>query len=151
MKLLTGCFLFIVFFMQLQSQDMDFLFQIRNETKLENDEVVVVIYQNLGVCSKCYVVPIEIISKATQNLKNKKFKLLVLLNCSRDKELKIFIKDYDWKHYILRDDGSAREKLGATNNTIITITDYYGRNLLNIEPGNSKASIEKLREILNSI
>jgi hypothetical protein len=141
--------LIIIFSDLLFSQDYEFFNELKKETNLEWDEKLIIIYQNLGNCNKCYLEPMEIIYNVTSICPDIKYKILALVRCDRKIELKVYKRDHDWKYYMFRDDGRARKKLLADNETIITLLDSNGRNLLNIKGGDMHSGIKLLRNTIS--
>jgi hypothetical protein len=104
--------------------------KLKKLTNLQKNEHLVIIYQNLGNCIKCYIKPMEQIRDLVKEGKIKKYKLLAMVRCDRDIELNIYKKQADWNDFLYRDDGFARKTFGVDENTSIIVLDYFGKILI---------------------
>lgn len=101
--------------------------KLKNCTNLHNDEQLVIIYQNIGSCVKCYINPMQKIENLEKTGKIKNFKIIALVRCTREIELNIFKNQYDWKNYLFMDDGNSRKNLGANKKSTVLVLNYFGR------------------------
>jgi hypothetical protein len=126
--------LFLIFFsLNLYSTDEIYFGELKTKVNLQKDEQLVVLYQNIGNCTRCYILPMEQVS----NLKNegviKKFKMLALVICDRDIELNIYKKQHNWKYYLFRDDGKGHKRLDTKASSYLSVFDYYGKKIYEME------------------
>ncbi len=119
--------------MNLFSADEIYFNELKTKVNLQKDEQLVVLYQNIGNCSRCYVLPMEQVSKLKKAGKINKFKLVALVVCDRDIELNIYKKQHDWKYYMYRDDGKGHKKLNAKETTFLSVFDYNGTKIYEME------------------
>jgi len=124
--------------------------KIISETNLKSDELLLIIYQTNGSCIKCFYQPTYLIEDVMKrvNFKNK-IKFLSFVYCDREKELKIFRKKYNWKHYILRDDGNVFKVLKIDKKSILTVMNPTGEIIFNITDIDNKSENGKLLDVLN--
>jgi len=130
------CFLILLFSRQIiktEEINKEYFDKIKNSVELKQDEQLVVIYFCLTYCGKCYMQPLEKIDTMVKDSILTNFKILALVTCNRDKELKIFQKHYQWKDYMYRDDGKARKNLCSNNEVYMTVFDYEGNKLKEFE------------------
>jgi hypothetical protein len=104
--------------------------KLKSVTNLQKNEQLVIIYQDLGCCIKCYIKPMEQINNLVKEGKLKKYKLLAMVRCDRDIELNIYKKQVDWKDFLYRDDGFSRKTFGVDENTSIIVLNYFGNILI---------------------
>jgi hypothetical protein len=123
----------LLFSLYSYSADKTYYNKLKVVVKLKKDEQLVVIFQDIGSCSKCYIIPMEQLSKLRRDGTIKKFKLLALVFCDRDIELNIYKKQHNWKYFLYRDDGNARKHLGVKETIIMSVYDYYGKKILEAE------------------
>ena len=130
-------FMLIVVFIALPaiSKDIDkaYFNKLKKEVNLQKDEQLVVIYQDIGSCVKCYLHPMQIVGNLKKKGKIKKFKLLALVKCDRDIELEIYKEQHKWKYYMYRDDGDAYKRLKAKKNTYVSVFNYSGKKLKDVK------------------
>jgi hypothetical protein len=100
--------------------------RLKNTTNLKEDEQLVIIYQDIGNCIKCYLKPLDQVKSLKIDGKIKKYKLIAMVRCERDIELKIYKKQTQWKDYLYKEDGSSRSLLGVKTTTTIVVLDYFG-------------------------
>lgn len=115
------------------SLDLEYFSKLKEITELEKDENLIVLFQANGNCQKCYTIPMNTIYSLVRDSVLKECRLVALVRCDRDLEVKIFTKKYKWEHYVDRDDGTARKKLGAGNKTSIMVFDFDGKLLKSID------------------
>ncbi|MEI6089358.1 MAG: hypothetical protein WCR42_02805 [bacterium] len=104
--------------------------ELKLKADLQKDEQLVVIYQDIGSCIKCYLEPLAKVSNLAKEGKLKKYKIIALVRCDRAIELNVFKKQTDWKYYMYRDDGKSRKQLGANDNCKIVVLNYFGKILI---------------------
>jgi hypothetical protein len=107
--------------------------KLKRITDLKPDENLAVIYQTNGACIKCYMQPNNKIEEIKKEGKIDKIKIIALVRCSRDLELQIFKKNHGWEHFVARDDGTAKQKLGVQPGSYLTIFDSNGKKLYDFE------------------
>ena len=107
--------------------------ELKKTADLKKNEKLAVIYQTNGSCIKCYMQPTAQIAKMQEEGKIGKVKILALVRCSRDIELQVFKKNHEWNHYMYRDDGTAKKKLGVKKGSYLTIFDSGGKLLYDFE------------------
>ncbi len=129
-KLLLYTALFFITYFSVFAFDYDYFDEIKKSVKLKENEELVIIFQNIGFCKKCYLKPMDQVEKLRKEGSIDKFKLLALVRCERNKELKIYKRTYDWKNYLYRDDGNGREKLECSTDTYLVAFDYQGRKIV---------------------
>jgi hypothetical protein len=126
----------IVFFLlslNLYSSNNTYFNNIKKNVSLKENEQLVVIYQDIGSCVKCYLQPMDQIAKLAKEGRIKNFKLLALVRCDRDLELSIYKKQHDWKYYMYRDDGKGHKRLNAKETTFLSVFDYNGKKIYEME------------------
>ncbi len=123
----------MLYSLNLYSFDEAYYNQLKSKVNLQKDEQLVVLFQNIGNCSRCYIVPIEQVHKLKYEGKINKFKLLALVICDRDVELNIYKKQHEWKYFMFRDDGKGHKKLNAKETTFLSVFDYNGKNIYEME------------------
>ncbi len=109
--------------------DKAYFDDIKKSVDLQKDEDLVVMYQDIGACVKCYLRPLDIIKKLESEGVIKKYKLVALVKCDRDVELNIYKNMHEWKHYMYRDDGKGYKRLDAKRDTYISVFSYNGKKL----------------------
>lgn len=112
--------------------ESDYFNKLKNCTNLQNGEQLVVIYQDIGSCIKCYINPMQKIENLEKKGKIKNFRIIALVRCTREIELNIFKNQYDWKNYLFMDDGNSRKNLGANKNAKVLVLNYFGKILIEL-------------------
>ncbi len=123
----------ILFSLKLYSLDETYYNQLRSKVNLQKEEQLVVLFQNIGNCSRCYILPMEQVTKLKREGTLNKFKLLALVVCDRDAELNVYKKQHDWKYYMFRDDGKGHKRLNAKETTFLSVFDYNGKKIYEME------------------
>ncbi len=133
MGLRISILLFMFYSLNLYSLDENYFNELKTKVNLQKDEQLVVLFQSIGNCSRCYVLPLDQVSKLKQEGKVTKCKLLALVICDRDLELNIYKKQHAWKYYLYRDDGKGHKRLEAKETTYLSVFDYYGKKIYEME------------------
>jgi hypothetical protein len=116
--------------------DQNYFSDLKSKVNLKKDEKLVIIFYNLGSCSKCLINQIIKIDCAKYELSRinkkllKKIKIIALIGCEREKELALFQKEYNWEGEMVFDNGSSKARLGLNIETSVTIFDFNGNYLL---------------------
>jgi hypothetical protein len=97
-----------------------------------NGEKILVMHIALGECENCIAGFKSALECVKNQLPSLKMKVVAGVLCEREKELKIFRKNYDWEMAVIRDTGTLRKKLGVPENTRITILNSNGKVLAHI-------------------
>jgi hypothetical protein len=119
-------------------------------TGMEKDtEFKIVINMSLGSCSKYFFIPVQIIEDILKSNKcDATIRIEAQIRCNRDKELKIFKKQYNWTHDLKRDDGTFTKEYNPENNYDL----FIFRNGELISKANSvKTGREKITHDFNQI
>ncbi|MFH1050359.1 MAG: hypothetical protein V1779_05435 [bacterium] len=122
--------------------------KLKEKSSLKKDEYLIVIYFQIGNCPKCLIEPFEIINQIEKSKKVGNVKFIALVRCDREIELKVFIRETDWKYYTFLDDGTARNNLGGEPSSIVTILNYKGNNILNCNNKEMNKNIKKINAFL---
>ncbi len=132
-----GIRIYILFFflitLNLYSSNNTYFNTLKKNVDLKRNEQLIIIYQDIGSCVKCYLQPMDQIAKLAKDGKIKNFKLLALVRCDRDLELNIYKKQHNWTNYLYRDDGNGRKRLGASEITYLTVFEYDGKKIYEME------------------
>ena len=136
--------------------DNDYFENLKKRTLLENDEKLIIIFHDLGSCTKCFLARMSKIKCALKEIKKKdmsgniRLKYLALVYCSREIELNIFKDNYDWRGYMGVDRGEARFKLGLKTNVKIAVFNSKGNCLghFDDEEYNNPKDCQELKEVL---
>lgn len=138
-----------------QVQDTIVFSDIKNETQLEENEIVFILFYNMNFCKKCMIAPFQLFDCAVQRSKLagkavKPFKILAIVNCSRAIELKHFIKFNSWKYSALMYDGDPRKFLHLSPDVDMAAFSYNGDLLVefNLFSPKSKDTCFKLIQII---
>jgi hypothetical protein len=109
--------------------DSELFNRIKKETFLKDNERLIVLFQSLGVCSACYATPNSIIDCAIEKMNDtseKIIKIICIVDCSRDSELLIFKKRYNWKYHLLACKNDPRTKLKVEGDIDLIVFDPKG-------------------------
>jgi hypothetical protein len=101
--------------------------KLKITANLRKDEQLVVIYQQIGNCIKCGLIPLEKVADLKKSGRIKKIKIIALVRCDRDIELNIFKKQSNWQYFMYRDDGTSRKRLSISENSEIVVLDFQGK------------------------
>ena len=139
----------LLLFSASQSANKSIFNDIKNVTEMKGGEYVIALYQSAGSCIKCYYQPMGIVEAVMKKLKHKEnIKILAFVSCNRKKEMKVFKKQFDWKHYMLIDKGNIRKDLGIHIQSAITVFNDRGEIILNIIDQKYEDAPQKLYDIL---
>lgn len=133
--LLRTIILFLMLFVTIPvfAINQNYFNKLKKVVNLQEDEQLIVMYQDIGSCVKCYLRPMQIIENLQKKGVVKKFKLLALVKCDRDIELKIYKRQHSWKYFMYRDDGDGYKRLNAKKRTSISIFNYKGMKIGDIK------------------
>lgn len=115
---------------------------------LGEDEKVIVIFQSLTSCPKCYH-NIHYIIESSKKESTSDFKILAFVNCHREKELKVFKKKYNCDYFLAVGGIETKEILGIARNTELAIFNYHGELLLDLNDEDIKKRISATTKIVN--
>jgi hypothetical protein len=107
--------------------DSNYFNQLKKSTNLKKGEQLVIVYQDIGSCIKCYLEPMQKIESLAKTGKIKNYKIIALVRCKRNIELNIFKNQFNWKNYLLMDDGNSRKKLGSKEYAKVIVLNYFGK------------------------
>jgi len=131
-------------------QNSPLINKIITETNLKSDELLIIIYQTNGSCTKCFYQPNYLIEDVMKRVNYRdKVKIMSFVYCDREKELNIFRKKYNWKHYLLRDDGNVFKVLKIDKKSILTVMNPKGELIFNVTDKDNEGASEKLLGVLN--
>lgn len=138
----------ILLFLSYQLCFSDLIDELRNAAKAETSDNLIVFYFEMVECVKCYIEPYEIISHLVQQGDLKNFKIIGVVVCDRDIELKIFKKEQNWKYALFRNDGKARINLNSPYNSFITVINPENK-MLHLKPGKPEANYNKIIDFIS--
>jgi len=141
----------IVLFLLFNSFDASYFESIKKTIKLNQDEYFVAVYLEPTTCGKCFLEPLDIVKRVQRESPNVKLRIIALIECDRDIEMNIFVKNINWEYGILRDDGTSRRRLGGNTSSILSIFDFSGKQSLHISGGNSIDNAKKVVKFLNKL
>lgn len=144
-----GTLISFIAIMFLLSNDASYFDTIKKRIELKQDEFFIAVYLEPTTCGKCFLEPLDIINRVQKQLPNAKLRIIALIECDRDIEMNIFVKDIDWEYGILRDDGKSRRRLGGNSRTIISVFDFSGKNPLHISSGNTIDNSKNVIRFIN--
>ena len=119
-----------------------------NAAKAETGDNLIVFYFEMAACMKYYIEPDLIISHLIQQSELKNFKIIGVVVCDRDIELKIFKKEQNWKYTLFRDDGYARTNLDAPYDSFCTVINSDNE-LLHLKPGKPEANYNQIIDFIS--
>jgi len=137
-------FLLLLSFTLLSTSPLNYFDNLKSEVKLQAQECLVTVFFDNSTCVKCHLEPNYYLNQIESNCGKKNFKVLGILKCDRDIELKVFKKDINWQYQLIRDDGKCRKKLGVFDTAIMTVFNYNGDKKLSISTGNMKNNSKKI-------
>ena len=142
---------FILFFIIITSMSASELFdKICKKTILSENQSLIAVYFQPATCVKCYIEPLMLIDKVSYEVDKDKFKIVGLVRCDRDIEMKVFKKQIKWTHQLYRDNGNARKELGATSDAILSVFSSNGTKSLHIRSGNNKDNVGSIVNFINN-
>jgi hypothetical protein len=137
-------------FFVLTAISADLFYQLKQETGLEQKECLVVVYFESATCIKCFLEPNYYIDYIKEKCGTNRIKVIGLLRCDRDIEMKVFKKQIKWTHQLYRDNGNARKELGATSDAILSVFSSDGKKSLHIRSGNNNDNVESIVDFINN-
>ena len=140
--------LIIVLFSAYAGVNNDYYEVIKKKSGLKEGEYLAVIYFDNITCAKCYLEPLEIVKQVREKNKNIILKIIALVKCDRDIELKVFKKRIKWEEPLHRDDGNAKKNLGAYESALLTVVNFEGDKLVHAVAGEMNKSIKKINKYL---
>ena len=105
--------------------------QYIQKEKPNKDDIVVVAFQYPSGCMKCAIQNNEIISLLNKKFPNK-VKVIALVLCDREIELKAFIKKNDWKYPAYKVKFQELKDYGANEKSMIKIYNAKSELLLDL-------------------
>lgn len=90
-----------------------------------NRDIFITLFVKFGECDKCVKMPMIAYNCAINKLKDQKInlnpKIIAIVRCSRELELKRFTKLYSWNSHIMIDKGDVLNNLNLPENTRLAI------------------------------
>jgi hypothetical protein len=117
---------------KLYSMDYKYYEVLKEKSCLHQGESLVITYQNIGACDKCIYQAMSEIEYLLKKKEIRKFKIIALIRCEREIELRIFKDKYNWKNYIYLDRGYSRKKLNLRESSNIAIFDFKGNKIVEL-------------------
>jgi len=105
--------------------------QYIQKEKPDKDDIVVVAFQHPVGCIKC-VLQIDDIIKVLNKEFPEKVKVIALVLCDREVELKVFIKNNNWRYPAYKVKFKELKDYGATERTMIKIYNAKSELLLDL-------------------
>ena len=124
--------------------------KICKKTILSENQSLIAVYFQPATCVKCYIEPLMLIDKVSYEVDKDKFKIVGLVRCDRDIEMKVFKKQIKWTHQLYRDNGNVRKELGATSDAILSVFSSNGTKSLHIRSGNNKDNVGSIVNFINN-
>jgi hypothetical protein len=137
----------IIFFISIQLCYSNYLEEIKKSANADTDDFIMVFYLEMTNCSKCYIEPYSIINNIVQDKSLVRYKIIGLIVCDRDIELKIFKKEQEWKYSLYKDDGNARKQLGAPYQSFITVINPNGKKI-HLHSGNPEKNLSLIKKFM---
>jgi len=125
------------------------LFHLIDNQKINEKEFLIVSYQYPVNCIKCFIESDEIINYLNKKKPNK-FKIIGLVVCDRDVELKSFVKSNDWKYPAFRIKSKDLKNLYVNNKTMMQIFNHNKKKVLELNY-EDKTTNQKIQEFLKTI
>ena len=138
----------ILLFLSYQLCFSDLIDELRIAAKAETGDNLIVFYYEMAACMKYFIEPDLIISHLVQQSDLKNFKIIGIVVCDRDIELKIFKKEHKWEFPLYRDDGNARTNLHAPYDSFCTVINAENK-LLHLKPGTPEANFDKIFDFIS--
>lgn len=94
----------------------------------EENEIKIIMFYSLGSCQKCAMPQIGVINCIMdKEFENKEeIEVIAAIACRRTRELKLFVKEYNWQYKTIRDSDYFRKKNNINKNTVLAL--FVGRN-----------------------
>lgn len=138
----------IIYLISIQFSYSNYIEKLKHVANARSDDYILVFYFEMSNCAKCFIEPYIIIDKLLLDKSIQQFKIIALIRCDRDIELRIFKNEYKWKYAIFRDDGNARKNLGASEESIITVIKPNQKKM-HLSTGNHEKALLLIKEFMN--
>ncbi len=143
----TIIFLIILLPVVLSSQTF---IELKEETNLGENQILIVMFQEITACNKCYIIPNNILECVLKNTDSSAYEVIALVNCNRDIELNIFRKNKNWVFPLLRDKNELKLLYGLDDKELIAVFDYDGKLIRKYPSGNPANDCHDLVELINN-
>lgn len=125
-----GKLLVLIFFLNVSISSLPLknpvLTKIQEIVEYKPNELIIAIFVNLGDCIRCLQLPISSFGCAFKKMDNitDSIKLIAIVNCKREIEIKRFRKLYHWEGYcFFNENNTVQSEIGLPHNTWIAIFD----------------------------
>tara|TARA_B100000609_G_C17005992_1_gene326154 strand:- start:235 stop:675 length:441 start_codon:yes stop_codon:yes gene_type:complete len=109
------------------------LFQVLlQKLDMKEGEILVVVYYQPATCVKCYLEPQNYLDFINRYTDSNRVKIVGMIRCDRDIEMKVFKREINWEYAMHRDNGKARHSLNAPSDAIISLISYDRNRKLHI-------------------
>jgi len=123
--------------------------QYINKEKPNKDDIVIITLQHPVGCIKC-VLQIEDIIKVLNHKFPQKVKVIALVQCDREVELKAFIKNNDWKYPAYKVKFKELSDYNATERTMMKIYNAKSELLLDLFYDDNETNV-KLKAFIDNM
>lgn len=124
---------------------------ITKSISLSEDENVMFVFIDIRDCVGCdasKMVVFDCLARIDEM--GLRLKMVAVVKCRRDKELKLFKHKFNWKYFAIRDKGNTRDELGVVSKTFVTILDSDGNIIYKLLSGSkSLADRNSCKEIIS--
>lgn len=121
---------------------------INTLTNLKKDEFVVILFLSPRECSSCIdrlLMEIECIKEYAKK-NNNKIKVLLILSCFRDSEIKKYKKMLNWNDLIIIDK-NYKEKLNLKKYTKVALVNFFGKVIAEYNNNDKNICLSLVKEI----
>jgi hypothetical protein len=146
-KMVMKLKIIIIFLLSIQFSFSNYIEELKRSANADSKDYILVFYLEMANCIKCYIEPYSIINNIVQDKSLEKYKIIGIIVCDRDIELKIFKKEQEWKYSMYRDDGNARKQLGAPYDSFITVINSNNK-MIHLQTGNPEKNLSSIKKFL---
>jgi hypothetical protein len=125
--------------------------QLVAHTQVKNDEIMVAILLTPGTCAKCFIEPMEILRVLQENRGPIMLKVIAIVRCDREIELKAWVKEVKWQYYYWMDEGDMRKEMGLKPEIIMAIYDFKSNKMIEFKRDNPGGNISKAAEFIKGL
>lgn len=135
---LSFMLLFVFSSVAIESKTKNSLFEyIVKQVSLDKDEYVLSVFLDVRDCVGCDINMVMASNCINEQISKLRLpvKIIAIVDCRRDKEIKLFKSKFNWQYFAIRNKGEAKKYLDLKKNAFLSIHNAKGKKILEIPYG----------------
>lgn len=131
-------FILLIFCNYIDGYSKNSLFAyITKKVSLEKDQYVLSVFLDVRDCVGCDINMVMASNCINEQISKLRLpvKIIAIVDCRRDKEIKLFKSKFNWQYFAIRNKGEAKKYLDLKKNAFLSIHNAKGQKILEIPYG----------------